>query len=126
VVEQVSQILRKENSKGFTLLELMIVIAIISVLAAIALPHFARYRHQASNASAETSAKNAFVTAQAYFNDYPGGSLSSVDSLKDLGFRDTSDVTVGVSGDLDTLLITTYHSTGDKTYTVSADGDITN
>ena len=53
---------RKKNQKGFTLVELMIVVAIIGILAAIAIPQFQAYRAKAFNAAAESDLKN-FKTA---------------------------------------------------------------
>jgi len=48
----------RNNSKGFTLIELMIVIAIIGILAAIAVPQFMTYRIRAYNTGAKTVAHN--------------------------------------------------------------------
>ena len=63
------QRLRKKNQKGFTLIELMIVIAIIGILAAIAIPNFLSYRTKGQHAAAMSAAKNFYNTAVAYFSD---------------------------------------------------------
>ena len=59
--------MRKTNNKGFTLIELMIVIAIIGILAAIAIPNFIAYRNKAFCSSAESDANNVAAEIADYF-----------------------------------------------------------
>jgi prepilin-type N-terminal cleavage/methylation domain-containing protein len=61
------QKLRHSNQKGFTLIELMIVIAIIGILAAIAIPNFIAYRDKSFCSRAETDAGNVAATLADYF-----------------------------------------------------------
>jgi prepilin-type N-terminal cleavage/methylation domain-containing protein len=57
------------KNEGFTLIELMIVIAIIGILAAIAIPQFSAYRTRSYNSAAEADIRNAATAQEAYYVD---------------------------------------------------------
>jgi prepilin-type N-terminal cleavage/methylation domain-containing protein len=61
------QKMSRTNEKGFTLIELMIVIAIIGILAAIAIPNFISYRNKAFCSAAESDANSVAAAIADYF-----------------------------------------------------------
>ena len=57
------------KQEGFTLIELMIVVAIIGILAAIAIPQFAAYRQKAYHSASTSDLKNTKTGMEAYMAD---------------------------------------------------------
>ena len=117
------KMMNKKDEKGFTLIELMIVIAIIGILAAIAIPQFSAYRMKAYNSSAQSDVRNIATAQEAYFVDY-STYTSTVGTLSGstYGYMQGDDVTAATDGDSTNYTITAAHSSGNKTYTLTGPG----
>src|SRR5579863_5488514 len=63
----------KQNSKGFSLIELLIVVAIILIIAAIAIPDLLKSRQAANQASAVGSIRTINTSEVAYSTTYTQG-----------------------------------------------------
>jgi type IV pilus assembly protein PilA len=115
LVLQVTDTSRVRDERGFTLVELMVVVMIIGVLVTIGLPTFLGTRTRAYDAAAHSDIRNAFAAEKAFYSDNATyttdpATMTSIEAAITYVDGDTPLVTDLVYLDLDPIPKTIYVS----------------
>jgi type IV pilus assembly protein PilE len=103
-----------KKTRGFTLIEIMVVVAIVAILAAIAIPSYQAHLRKGRRANAESFLSNVAARQQQYMLDARGYALGST-AIADLGMAVPTDVSTYY-----TVTVTPAAATTPPTFTVTA------
>lgn len=102
------------EESGFTLIEILVVILIIGILAAIAIPVFLNQRQVAIDAGVKSDVKNTAMAIQTYLSSHPNESFAPVTEVRKLVTKSSPDTIIRIMGDTQEFCVNGFNPNGKK------------
>ena len=113
------------SERGFSLIEFLIIITIIGILAAIAIPQLGEYKMLRHNKDAKANLNNLYLACHAHWKENTGSSDCTIATATQQGYSQSEDVNVAISASKEKdFSATAKHSSSNTTYTIDSKGNI--
>ena len=126
----------EQKQKGFTLIELMIVVAIVGILAAIAIPNFMRYQAKSKQSEAKVNLRSIYTSQNTYFGEFDTytANMSDLGWMPEGGTRysytiptaSSSSYTAEAAGNIDTDVTVDTWQINETLVLTNVTNDVTN
>ena len=117
--------MKRNNKKGFTIVELVIVIAVIAILAGVLIPTFSGIVSKANASKALQEAQNAYK--EAYALAIADGKIAAADGTEGTEAQTAGDYTFTFTGSIDKITkceVTEAGKAAEDKYTVTVDNGV--